>query len=106
MKTLFEKSKKGKRAFNLPEFSFKGIALPESMLREGKPNLPELCESEIVEHYMNLSGRTHGLDEKGIYPLGSCTMKYNPIINMIEPLIAERVPSILNGFFTPRLIEP
>lgn len=90
MKTLFEKSKKGKRAFDLPEFNFEGYNLPDELARESKPELPELCESEVVEHYINLSGRTHGLDERGIYPLGSCTMKYNPIIN-------EKVVS-LDGF--------
>jgi glycine dehydrogenase subunit 2 len=54
--------------------------VPERMLRDGKPKLPELSEGEVVRHFLRLSEMNYGVDS-GIYPLGSCTMKYNPKIN-------------------------
>lgn len=54
--------------------------LPEGMLRKNKPGLPELSEVEVVRHFLRLSQMNYGVDS-GFYPLGSCTMKYNPKIN-------------------------
>lgn len=54
--------------------------LPERMLRKNKPGLPELSEVEVVRHFLRLSQMNYGVDS-GFYPLGSCTMKYNPKIN-------------------------
>jgi glycine dehydrogenase subunit 2 len=54
--------------------------LPEGYLREEEPELPEVSELDIMRHYTALSKRNHGVDS-GFYPLGSCTMKYNPKIN-------------------------
>jgi len=54
--------------------------LPENIRRERNPNLPELSEVEVYRHFMRLSEMNYGVDS-GFYPLGSCTMKYNPKIN-------------------------
>ena len=79
MKTLYEISKRGLRACTLraadvPTYSFKRGLIGE------KPNLPEVSESMLVRHYTALSKRAFGVDD-GPYPLGSCTMKYNPKID-------------------------
>ena len=52
----------------------------KNMLRNNKANLPEVSEPEVIRHYLNLSIKNHHVD-KDFYPLGSCTMKYNPKIN-------------------------
>ena len=54
--------------------------LPEGLIREEAAELPEVSELDIMRHYTALSRRNHGVDS-GFYPLGSCTMKYNPKIN-------------------------
>ncbi|MBR5703335.1 MAG: hypothetical protein IKX45_03695, partial [Bacteroidales bacterium] len=54
--------------------------LPSKLLRESKLDLPEVSEVDVVRHYTNLSQMNFGVDT-GFYPLGSCTMKYNPKIN-------------------------
>lgn len=56
--------------------------LPRSVMRDDEPKLPELSEPEIVRHFIALSIKNHHID-KGFYPLGSCTMKYNPKVNEI-----------------------
>ncbi|MCL6579209.1 MAG: aminomethyl-transferring glycine dehydrogenase subunit GcvPB [Candidatus Bathyarchaeota archaeon] len=55
-------------------------AIPENMQRATQPNLPELSEAEVTRHFIRLSEMNYGVDS-GFYPLGSCTMKYNPKIN-------------------------
>ncbi len=91
----FEKSSPGKRAWILPRSEAPSFdpdaSLPASMLRNTPLALPELAEVDIVRHYTNLSNRNYGVDN-GFYPLGSCTMKYNPKIN--EDLI--ELPGIKN----------
>jgi len=57
-------------------------AIPENMQRATQPNLPELSEAEVTRHFIRLSEMNYGVDS-GFYPLGSCTMKYNPKINEI-----------------------
>lgn len=82
MEILLEKSVKGKRAFKFPEipdFDIKKY-IPQKYLREKEANLPEVSETEIVRHFNALAERNYHVD-KGFYPLGSCTMKYNPKIN-------------------------
>lgn len=81
MKTIFEKSKKGKQGFIFSELDVPDSTIGSELLRQADFVFPELSEPEVVQHYIALSRRTHGLDEKGLYPLGSCTMKYNPVIN-------------------------
>ncbi len=80
MKLLFEISQKGHGCALLPTCDVEKVSLPASLQREKKPRLPELCEQEISRHYSALCRRTHGVNS-GFYPLGSCTMKYNPRIH-------------------------
>jgi glycine dehydrogenase subunit 2 len=85
---IFKLGKKGRSGHSMPEAedevrravgSLNGL-LPENMRRTQKPNLPELSEVEVTRHFIRLSEMNYGIDS-GIYPLGSCTMKYNPKIN-------------------------
>lgn len=78
MKTIFEKSN-GVDGIGFEEMEL-GDFLPREMLREGKIGLPQLSELEVMRHYKELSDRNFCI-EKGFYPLGSCTMKYNPKVN-------------------------
>ncbi len=85
MKTvIFDYSAEGKSAYQLPEDPFVEISLDdieaEGLLRTEKPRLPEVSEMDVVRHYTKLSTMNYGVDT-GFYPLGSCTMKYNPKIN-------------------------
>lgn len=82
-KLIFEISKPGRKGYQLPADNyctdgFKSI--PEGLLRTQAPELPEVSELDVVRHYTNLSNKNFGVDT-GFYPLGSCTMKYNPKIN-------------------------
>jgi len=80
MKTIFEISRKGAKTGYLPKMDVpRKDCLPDSMLRKDN-NLPEINEVELVRHYTTLSKRNFGVDD-GFYPLGSCTMKYNPKVN-------------------------
>ncbi|MBU4446157.1 MAG: aminomethyl-transferring glycine dehydrogenase subunit GcvPB, partial [Candidatus Marinimicrobia bacterium] len=83
-KLIFDYSSKGKIGVSLPVKSAEEKAIeeyvPESLLRKSDLNLPEVSEPEVVRHFTNLSNMNHHID-KGFYPLGSCTMKYNPKIN-------------------------
>src|SRR5690606_19757418 len=63
----------------VPETDLSAL-LPEGLLREEPAELPEASELDIMRHYTALSRRNHGVDS-GFYPLGSCTMKYNPKVN-------------------------
>ncbi len=80
--TIFEKSKPGRRAYTLPEFDIPDLDLgiPEHLLREEAPKLPEVHELDVVRHYTELEFKNYSVDT-GFYPLGSCTMKYNPKLN-------------------------
>jgi glycine dehydrogenase subunit 2 len=81
---IFELSTPGRIGYSLPEMDIPELdlngLLPEGYLRVEEPELPEVSELDIMRHYTALSKRNHGLDS-GFYPLGSCTMKYNPKIN-------------------------
>ncbi len=81
MKLVFEKTKPGARAGGVsrpPELP--AAEIPEDLRRERPPRLPELPEVELVRHFTELTTRNFGIDT-GFYPLGSCTMKYNPRVN-------------------------
>lgn len=80
MKLLFEKSITGRSCSLLPACDVPVVALSDDACRENPLNLPELSETDISRHYSALERRTHGVNN-GFYPLGSCTMKYNPCIN-------------------------
>jgi glycine dehydrogenase subunit 2 len=81
LRTIYEQSRKGRRAFVPPELGVPEVPieqlLPDSAIRRDPAQLPEVTEPEIVRHFKNLSTRNFDLDT-GFYPLGSCTMKYNP----------------------------
>lgn len=81
---IFEFSAPGRVGYSLPEFDVPEVdlqeLLPKGYIREEEAELPEVSELDIMRHYTALSRRNHGLDS-GFYPLGSCTMKYNPKIN-------------------------
>ena len=82
-KLIFEHSCRGKVGFSLPEYHGMKPAselLPANFLRTKDAELPEVSEPEVVRHFTNLSNLNHHVD-KDFYPLGSCTMKYNPKIN-------------------------
>ncbi len=81
---IFEKSTPGRTAYQLPKLDVEEKELkdlvPSEFLATEAPKLPEVNEVDIVRHYTNLSNKNFGVDT-GFYPLGSCTMKYNPKIN-------------------------
>ena len=90
-KLIFELSRPGRTGYSLPEVgsmasktpATRGTvadSIPAGLLRESAPALPEVSEVDVVRHYTNLSQMNFGVDT-GFYPLGSCTMKYNPKIN-------------------------
>jgi len=77
---IFELSQPGRRGYSLPKTRFGNYAVPSELLRQEDAQLPECDEMTVVRHYTNLSANNFGVDN-GFYPLGSCTMKYNPKIN-------------------------
>jgi glycine dehydrogenase subunit 2 len=81
---IFELSREDRIGYSLPEMDIPEVELsdliPNEYLREEEPELPEVSELDIMRHYTALSKRNHGVDS-GFYPLGSCTMKYNPKVN-------------------------
>ena len=81
---IFEKSVPGRKGFSLPDLDVPevpiGELIPADYLRKDPPLLPELSEVDVVRHFTNLSRDNYGVDQ-GFYPLGSCTMKYNPKVN-------------------------
>jgi glycine dehydrogenase subunit 2 len=81
---IFEISKPGRIAYSLPACDVPvgkiSDMIPEDLVRDQAPELPEVSELDAVRHFTQLSQRNHGVDS-GFYPLGSCTMKYNPKLN-------------------------
>ena len=77
---IFELSKPGRKGYSLPKNRFGDYLVPEQLRRQHDAELPECDEMTVVRHYTNLSTDNFGVDN-GFYPLGSCTMKYNPKIN-------------------------
>jgi len=77
---IYEKSQPGRRAGRVPSYDLPVPKIPAELLREAPPRLPEVPENEIVRHFTALADRNFGIDT-GFYPLGSCTMKYNPRVN-------------------------
>lgn len=77
--TLYEISQAGRIGTNLPKCDVPQTDIPADLLRD-ELNMPEVGELEVVRHFVRLSHKNYAID-KGFYPLGSCTMKYNPKIN-------------------------
>src|SRR5579862_1355318 len=80
MKLLYEKSQPGRRGLAVPKPDLPVPDVPAELARKQPPRLPELAEPEVLRHFTELSTRNFGIDT-GFYPLGSCTMKYNPRVN-------------------------
>jgi glycine dehydrogenase subunit 2 len=93
---IFEKSSPGKRAFELPPLDVPAVdpakALGTQHRGEGIEHFPEVSEIEVLRHFTRLSTWNYAID-LGMYPLGSCTMKYNPRVNEF----VSRVEGIANG---------
>ena len=79
MDIIFKKHGKGKNKYTVPEWKGSDYSLNKNMLRDDL-DMPEAGEAEIVRHYIKLSKMNFGVDDN-MYPLGSCTMKYNPKVN-------------------------
>ena len=80
MKLIFEKSVSGRGMRYLPKCDVEEVQLPGALARESAPKLPQISETDLSRHYTELNKRVHGVNS-GFYPLGSCTMKYNPRID-------------------------
>ena len=80
MKLIFEKSVNGRSCTILPKCDVKEVALNEELKRGASLDLPQLSETDISRHYTELCKNVYGVND-GFYPLGSCTMKYNPRID-------------------------
>ncbi len=93
-KLIFELSRPGRRGYSLPRNAYPAAAeIPEALRRQSAPQLPTVDEPTVVRHYNNMSTNNFGVDT-GFYPLGSCTMKYNPKIN--EEMAADATLSSLH----------
>ena len=80
MKLIFEKSVPGRGMTLLPKCDVPEVKLPDELVRDAAPTLPEISETDLSRHYTELCQHVHGVN-CGFYPLGSCTMKYNPRID-------------------------
>jgi len=99
-KTIFEKSVTDRKGYTLPDCEIKkkiDSLFSASLLRKDMPRIPEVSELDTLRHYIEISNKNHFI-EKGFYPLGSCTMKYNPKINDIV--------TILEGFTDIHPLQP
>ena len=94
--TIFEMSSPGRRAIKMPACDVPEVALPKGFERQ-ELKFPEISEMEVVRHFTRLSQLNHSIDT-GLYPLGSCTMKYNPKIN--------EVTARLSGFANTHPLQP
>ncbi|MEM0058106.1 MAG: aminomethyl-transferring glycine dehydrogenase subunit GcvPB [Candidatus Bathyarchaeia archaeon] len=107
---IFTLGKTGRRGCLLPEAEETvktavgdlNELIPENMKRKNPPKLPELSEPEVVRHYLRLSEMNYGVDS-GLYPLGSCTMKYNPKIN--EELASSPKLGMLHPYQDERTVQ-
>jgi glycine dehydrogenase subunit 2 len=79
-KLIYERSREGRTGYSLPRYDLPPVDPPVELMRVDPPRLPELSEPDVLRHFTELSTRNFGVDT-GFYPLGSCTMKYNPRVN-------------------------
>jgi glycine dehydrogenase subunit 2 len=80
MKLSFERSVSGRRGVRIPQTAVPTAAIDHALLRKSPLLLPELSETDVSRHYSELETQVYGVND-GFYPLGSCTMKYNPAVN-------------------------
>ncbi len=102
MKLIFEKSIPGRIGFSLPQDLFEDVrwedSIPKEYLEHDKKPLTEVSEIDVIRHFTKLSKYNYGVDD-GLYPLGSCTMKYNPRIN-------EKMSNLANFVYAHPLSPP
>ncbi|HEY4619631.1 MAG TPA: aminomethyl-transferring glycine dehydrogenase subunit GcvPB, partial [Nitrospirota bacterium] len=93
---IFKKGAPGRKAYSLPALDVREAdlqrLLPKELIKDTPLNLPEVSEIELIRHFTNLSRLNYGVD-MGFYPLGSCTMKYNPKVNEE----AAKTPGLMNA---------
>lgn len=94
---IFEKSRPGRGCSAIPVCDVEQYTLPDDDMRESDLHLPEMAEVDLSRHYTELAKKAHGVND-GFYPLGSCTMKYNPKVN--EQMAA------LDGFTQIHPLQP
>ena len=94
---IFEKSRPGRGCSAIPACDVEQYTLPDEDMRESDLHLPEMAEVDLSRHYTELAKKAHGVND-GFYPLGSCTMKYNPKVN--EQMAA------LDGFTQIHPLQP
>ena len=94
---IFEKSRPGRGCSAIPACDVEQYTLPDDDMRESDLHLPEMAEVDLSRHYTELAKKAHGVND-GFYPLGSCTMKYNPKVN--EQMAA------LDGFTQIHPLQP
>ena len=94
---IFEKSRPGRGCSAIPACDVEQYTLPDDDMRQSDLHLPEMAEVDLSRHYTELAKKAHGVND-GFYPLGSCTMKYNPKIN-------EQMAS-LDGFTQIHPLQP
>ena len=97
MKLAYERSVPGRRGCRIPASDVKAAPLPDSFLRKTPLPLPELSEVDVSRHYSALEKQVYGVND-GFYPLGSCTMKYNPAV-------CEQA-AVLDGFMNIHPLQP
>lgn len=105
--TLFDKSKAGRIGYSMPALEVPHVSpekvLPKSLIRDTVDGFPEVSENEIVRHFVRLSQKNYSIDT-GFYPLGSCTMKYNPKIN--EEMARLSNLAQLHPFWPEKFLQP
>jgi glycine dehydrogenase subunit 2 len=102
MNLIFEISKQGRRGVQVPPMDVPEADVPSTSSRKVPLRLPEVTENQVVRHFVNLSTRNHHVD-KDFYPLGSCTMKYNPKVN--DAIAALPEFSALHPFQPARTVQ-
>ncbi len=105
--TLFDKSRPGRVGFSLPPAEVPEVdaskVIPSALYRSEVVGFPEISENEVVRHFVRLSQKNYSIDT-GFYPLGSCTMKYNPKINEEMAKIPELAGS--HPFWDEKFLQP
>lgn len=107
VRLLKDLHKNGRKGMMIPEGGLENRPaselLPAEFLRDGEPSLPHISEVDTVRHFVNLSNLNYGVDN-GFYPLGSCTMKYNPKINdEVAALFQDIHPALPDVYVQPLL---